>query len=703
MVESKKDILLRVYIIFFAFCLFGSAIILQIVRLQFVQGDFWRSKADSLMLDYKTIEANRGSIYACDGSFLAASLPVYEARIDFAVKGIKEKSFNNKVDSLALCLSQLFNDRTKNEYRQLLCTGRNEGEKYFLLKRNISHKQVKQVKQFPVFREGRYKGGLIVIQKSKREKPFQMLAHRTIGYKRQGVEPVGIEGAYDKYLTGTSGQRLMQKLSGGVWKPVNDENEIEPRDGNDVISTIDPDIQDVAHRALLTQLQMHGADKGCAILMEVATGEIKAIANLTRDKNGEYWEDFNYAIGYATDPGSTFKLASYMTAIEHGHIKIDDTVDTQGGVYTVGGLPVKDSHDGGYGKISVKQAFEVSSNVAVAKLIRRHYAKNPHAFINALHHYHLDRPIGLQIRGEAKPKIKNPGDKDWSKVSLAFMSFGYESLLTPLQILTFYNGVANNGKMVKPLFVKEIRNKGHVIKKYNTEVLVESLCSPSTIARLKLMMEGVVENGTATNLSTTEYKIAGKTGTAQLNTPGKGYKSGKMTYQASFVGYFPAEEPKYSCMVAVFAPSNNVYYGNRVAGPIFREIADKVYSIQPEMHKELQPDTSISALRHPLVKKGDTRKTISAIKTLKLAHSTSAVETDYVCISTDGSEIRLKEINMQQGLVPDVTGMGLRDALNLLESRGMKTSVTGRGTVKRQSVAAGTRAVKGQSIVIELG
>src|SRR5690606_6928859 len=436
---------------------------------------------------------------------------------------------------------------------------------------------------------------------------FNILAARTIGYDREGIQPVGIEGAYSKELRGINGKRLEQKIAGGVWMPISDENEIEPVDGSDVYSTIDVNIQDVAESALMKQLKKHHAGYGCVAVMEVATGEIKAIANLQRVKDSTYYESYNFAVGAATEPGSTFKLPALMAAFEDGYLDLDDMVDTEDGTTKFYDAVMRDSHKGGYGKISIKESFVKSSNVAISKEINRVYSKDPQKFIDRLNKMYVNKKLGIELAGEGTPYIKNTDDKSWSGITLPWMSIGYEVELTPLNILTFYNTVANNGKMVKPKFVREIRHRGQLVRKIETEVLNPSVCSEKTIKMAKEMLEGVVEEGTAKNLKNEVYKIAGKTGTAQIANKKLGYKYKndlKVSHQASFVGYFPADNPKYTCIVVVNAPSKGVYYGNLVAGPIFKEVADKVYATSIEIHKEIHKKENQAKSRIPYAKDG---------------------------------------------------------------------------------------------------
>lgn len=697
----RRTILLRVYLSYAAIALFGIAIVVQIVRLQFFEGKQWRTLADSLSTEYMNVDAVRGNIYASDGSLLATSLPEYEIRVDVNASSITDEIFYDKVDSLAYKLSNLFHDYPPREYARKFKKARHSGERYFLVKRNVSFSELKKMKTFPLFNLGRYKGGFIVVQKNKRVKPFKYLASRTIGYKVDGVQPVGLEGAYDELLGGQRGKRLMQRIAGGVWMPINDDDEIAPKDGSDVISTIDINIQDVAQNALLKQLQDNNADHGCVALMEVETGEIKAIANFTRTSEGVYEENYNYAVGESTEPGSTFKLASLISAFEDGYISLDDTVDTQDGKIKFYDHWLRDAHEGGSGIVTIQKAFEISSNVGIAKTIVKHYRDNPEKFIRNLHDMHLNEPIGLQIPGEGMPRIKTPDDKDWSGISLPQMSIGYEIKLTPLQILTFYNAIANNGKMIAPIFVKEIQSMGKKEKEFSTKVIDNKICSDATLAKVHKMLEGVVNHGTAVNLSTAIYSIAGKTGTAQIADRTRGYKQGKMTYQASFCGYFPANKPKYSMIVVVNAPSSVVYTGNYVAGPIFREIADKVYASSTNMHKDISEELSSMINDVPVAKAGSlslTKKVYNKIGISSQTHSNA----EWMTAMKNDNSVALVQREVIDGLVPNVVGMGMEDALYLLENSGLQAVAKGSGKVVHQSLGVGTRAIKGQTVYIEL-
>jgi cell division protein FtsI (penicillin-binding protein 3) len=702
--DIKKDFLWRIYLMYFFIVLFGLSVILKVCTIQFAEGDYWREKEQELTMKYFNIEASRGNIFSSDGSLLATSVPIFELRMDVISEPVTDKIFYEKLDSLSLRLAETFTHRSKSEWRTALKNARKNKERYFLIARKVNYATLKEVRTFPIFKMGKYKGGLLVEQQSRRELPFKNLAQRTIGYDRKNNKPLGIEGAFNKDLQGVSGKRLMQKIAGGVYKPINQDNEIEPQDGNDIITTIDANIQDVAHHALEKQLRAQNAHHGCAILMEVRTGAIKAMVNLSRLDSGSYAETFNYAIGEGTEPGSTFKLASIMAAIEDGYTDLDEIVDTEGGRKNyAGGYVMKDSHDGGYGKITVKQVFEKSSNVGTSNIIMKYYKKQPQKFIDRIYAFGIHKPLGIALPGEATPYIKDTKSKLWSALSLPLMSIGYEEKLTPLQTLNFYNTVANNGKMMRPQFVKEIRTKGQLIKSFPPEVINPAICSQTTIDKAREMMEGVVKEGTATFLRTAPYQIAAKTGTAQIALGNKGYtQDGKKTYMASLCGYFPAKDPLYSIIIVVSAPSKAAYYGNEVAGPVFREIADKVYSNSKEIHKPLQLDTARTIVHVPLVKSGKKSDIQIIAQELSLKTAITDENANYVWAQINKETFYLKGLETKESEVPQLVGMGLRDALTILENQKITVKVIGRGVIKKQSLAAGTRVLKGTTITIEL-
>lgn len=697
----RKDIILRVYLTFVLLALVAVAIFSRAVHIQLFQGDKWKKMSDSLTTHFMDVEAGRGNIYAADGSLLATSLPEYELRMDLMTETLTDEIFNEHVDSLAICLANLFQDKTASEYEHKIIKARKNRERYLLIKRVVNYPQLQAVKKFPIFRMGKNKGGLLVIQKDKRIQPFNSLASRTIGYKVKGVQPVGLEGAYDTDLGGVTGKRLVQRISGGILVPLNEEDEIAPKDGYDIYTTIDVNIQDVAQNALAEQLIKHNADHGCVILMEVATGEIKAIANLTRIEEGVYKEKYNYAIGEAMEPGSTFKLATYMAAIEDGIFRPSDTVDTDGGKFRLYNTTLSDSHEGGYGRIPMLKAFELSSNVAIAKKIHNGYKDKPEQFIERLKQFGLDKQLELQIPGTPKPRVKDPNSTDWSGLSLSRLAIGYEIKMTPLQTLVLYNAVANGGKMVSPIIVREKRSMGQVVETYKCKTLKKKICSDETLAMMKMMMEGVVKDGTAKNLSTTIYPIAGKTGTAQVAQGRSGYKNGKKTYSASFCGYFPADNPKYSMIVVVIDPSHAGYYGNVVAGPVFKNIADKVYSTRLDMHQDISTIYANVPNDVPVAKDGLKEKTLEVYNKIGVKAS---VQNDVEWVDVEKNEhlLAFAAKDPVSGTVPNAIGMGLQDAIFLLENAGLKVLAKGKGKVTQQSLSPGQAIRKGSSVFLTL-
>jgi len=686
--------------------LFSVVIFGRIIYLQFYIGNDLRKKAKTLTTKNLFIPATRGNIYAQDGSLLATSVPIYETAVDLTVSSITDEIFENEVDSLAYCLANLFKNKTAREYSKELKTQRREGRKYYIIKRNVKYYELKKMKSFPILRRGKFKGGFIYLQQNKRALPFRSLAERTIGYeriiknkKKVDTLKIGIEGAYSKILAGISGVTLVQKISGSDWIPIYSSNQLEPQDGYDIYTTIDINFQDVAEHALYTQLKLNNADHGCVVLMEVGTGKIRAIANLKRISEGVYKEVYNYVIGESTEPGSTFKLASILTAIEQGKITLHDSVNTGNGKYKFHDKWMNDSHEGGYGTISVQKSIELSSNVAISKIIYNNYSKNPKEWIDGIYKTKLNEKTGIDIYGEANPFIKDPKDKFWSGVSLPWMSIGYEVQLTPLQILTFYNAIANNGYRVRPIVVEEIKSKGQSIKKIEPIVDSKPIFSSETIKAAKIMLEGVVKNGTAKNLSTTTYQIAGKTGTALVADRSGKYKGNKRTYQASFVGYFPADNPKYSCIVVINDPSKNAYYGNIVAGPIFKEIADKVYATNLSLHEELGSKIIYTSV--PISKNGYYKDLQTVLDTLKIPCKKS--NETWVKTNIDNKKVNCTNYSISEKYIPLVVGMGAQDAIHILEEKGLNVLIKGRGFVINQSIKNGMPIIKGDTIILNLG
>lgn len=707
--ENKKDILRRVYIVYIFCCVFALTVIGRVCYIQFGQGEHWKKEAMNFTVRELDIEAVRGNIFASDGSLLATSLPYYEVAIDPRANEnlITEEMFADSAKLLSVELARLLPAKSSAEYYQMLVTAKRKGAQYQLIARNVSHQQLQEMKTFPLFRLGRYKGGLIYVQTNRRERPFTMLASRTIGYiSDSGRVKVGLEGAYDSVLTGVSGKRLMRKIAGGVWMPLNNENEIEPQHGKDIVTTIDINIQDVAENALRNSLAEHNAKYGCVVLMEVQTGEIRAIANLTRMDSGVYVEDYNYAIADAREPGSTFKLASFLVAMDDGLLTLNDKVDLNGGAYKYFDRVMHDSHEPKKEIVTAEEAFWESSNVGISRLITARYGKEPRKFTDGLHRLRFGEPLGLSIKGEGKSMIRDAGAKGWSGTSLPWISIGYESLITPMQTLTLYNAVANDGKMMKPMFVKEIREKGKVTHVYEPEVLNPAIAKPETIKSARKLLEGVVQNGTAKNMKNTVYQVAGKTGTAQVANNGK-YKGEKLIYQASFVGYFPADKPRYTCIVIVNAPSNDVYYGGLVAGPIFKQIADRVYATELEIHdpvNNFQPTVK----EVPSVLTGLSAPTLAAAGMLhqQVSGTGTIGGSNYVSLKTVDQSLQAKSANpdaqLKNGIMPDLRGMNATDAVFLLENYGIRVKIKGVGAVINQSVAPGEKIPATREVFLEL-
>ncbi len=712
--ENKKDILSRTYLVYVMLCVFAIAILYKMCIIQFKEGDEWKAKAEAFNTKVFEIEAVRGNIFDVNGNLLATSLPYYEIAVDINAPSIDDKLFEAKIDSLSFMLADLFKDKTEKQYKKILRNARKSGDRYVVLKRNVPYKDLQTLKTFPIFKRGK-RGGLVTLQTNKRERPFKMLAARSIGYiqyQKDDTLKVGLDGAYDTLLRGISGQRLMQKIAGDVWRPINDENEVEPKDGSDLYTTIDINIQDVAENALLKTLTKNNASHGCAILMEVKTGEIKAIANLTRsgkDTNSYYYsEDLNYAVGYATEPGSTFKLASYLAVMDDYGVSLDEKIQVGNGEVTYYNKTIKDHDPPESPVLTLQRAFEVSSNVAAAKTIVKYYSKNPQQYIDKLKTFHLNQKLGLSIPGEANPLIKETKSKDWSGITLPQMSYGYESLITPLQTLTLYNTIANDGRMVRPRFEKEIKRNGKTIKTFTTEVISEQIVKKSTIQKAKQMLEGVVQNGTGKGLKITAFKVGGKTGTAQIAKGGKkGYgEVGNRDYQASFVGYFPADKPLYTCIVIINSPSNGIYYGGLVAGPVFKEIAEKVYSTSMDFMDPINNKKNLLTKAPGSIKSKNNEMLVSS-KALKLPVRSNGTDENYVSRNyTDSTAVSLQASNLEsqlkKGIVPNLNGLSAKDALFLLENSGFHVKVLGMGSVKKQSIEAGQKFNKGDKITLIL-
>ncbi|MDR2010142.1 MAG: transpeptidase family protein [Bacteroidales bacterium] len=716
--KDNSNIMVKMVFLYICMVIFGISIIVKIVYLQFFYDKENFAEALGSTIIEARIEPTRGDIYSSDGKLMATSVARYEVGVDLNCEAITQEVFNDNVDSLAICLCEIFPHKTKEKYKQELMASRDKGSRYYRINYKASFSQFKKLEQCPLLRKGRLKGGFVYAKTFTRQKPCGILASRTIGSLNPNkVGNVGLEAAFNNELGGQVGYTVKERISGSLWMPVENAQTVKPIDGMDLISTIDVSIQDVTETALENQLRKHNAKYGTAVVMEVETGKIRAIANLERkilrDKNGNpvkdeegniqysYQETLNYAVGEATDPGSTFKLASMLVALEDGYVTPDQMVETGNGVIKYYGKAMKDTKVGGYGTITLKEAFEVSSNVGLSKIINENYKHQPDKYVEGLYRLHLHEPLGVVIKGEAIPVIHHPNEKGvWSGLSLTQMSIGYELQISPLQILTLYNAIANNGKMMRPIFAEALSYRGKIQKIFEPEVIDPQICSPKTIEIIKEMLEGVVENGTAKNIKNSNYKIAGKTGTAQMNY---GNDTLGIEYHASFVGYFPADDPKYTCIVSVYRPNRKGFYGNVVAGPVFKEIADRIYSTDPNFHKA---DTTIHDVPTiPLAKKGCKKETDIVYKWLNYNTNINSLgQTEWIIPTIDNEKVIYKPINFSDDTrVPNVIGMGLKDAIVILENAGLNVKVSGRGRVTRQVPGQGNHYRKGDDIVIILG
>ena len=648
---------------------------------------------------YFKVEAPRGNIIADDGALLAISMPLYDVRLDMSV--MDKKLFDSSLSELSSLLADLFKDKTNKEYELFLRSSKEaKKNKYILLRNKVTHNELNALKKMPVLDLGQNKGGLIAEQRPNREKPFGLLAQRTVGVLR-GVNPVGIERAFNQTLSGFDGIHLKRKIAKGIWVPQDAEGNRLPRAGNNVVTTINTDMQDVAEKALENTLINNNADWGCVVLMEVATGKVKVIANLKKQEDGSVRENFNYAMAKHVSPGSTFKLASIIAGLEDGFFKVEDSVRTYGGKFSFYDRVMMDSKLGLYDNITIKNAFINSSNVGISRIIFDNYKNNPTAFTDRIYKMGLSTPLELELPFPNNLKSPIPNKGGWSGVTLPWMSIGYEMQLTPIHMLTFYNAIANQGKMVKPIFTSAISRDGKIIKKHTTQVINPSICSKSTIETVIPLLIGVVEDGTAKNIRTNNYLIAGKTGTTVINFNNRDLGEEK-EYQASFAGFFPADNPRYSCIVVINNPRENGHYGGSVAAPIFKELADKVYASDMSIHKALRPSDQVLSL--PKVNQGHTNDANNVLASFNI----NRIVTDemWMVASTTNTQVSLEvrkvERDLSNGNMPDLSGMGIQDAIFLLESYGLVVEVSGIGTVQSQSISKGNKFFKGSVIKLEL-
>lgn len=694
------------------FCAFNTA---------FVEKDKWLKVAESQKRPNRLVLPSRGNIYSEDGKLMATSVPRYYMYIDFKADcfvnpgpkwnsrdTLLKSSSANSVDSLAKYLSRKFRDRTPAGYKAYILRGlKSKSRQYPLFAKKVSYSDLKEIRKYPFLRLGRFKSGFYTKEMVQRQKPFGNLASRTIGdiygeIKEEGTTKGknGLELQYDSLLRGQAGYSSVRRLGGG-WTNV---IELEPVDGMDIRTTIDINIQDITEKSLEDKLKEIDAESGTAVVMEVATGEIKAITNLGRMREGVYGETKNHAVADEIEPGSTFKVASIMVALEDGVCQPSDTVDTGNGIYMYKGARMTDhnKHKGGYKKISVEQAIWYSSNIGVAKAVLKGYEKNPTKFVEGLYRIGMNADLRLEIPGSGRAKIRRPNDTTtyWSKTTLPWMSFGYETQIPPINTLAFYNAIANNGTMMRPMFTKEILNNGKTVETFSPEVIIPSICSDRTLAIIKDMLTGVVEKGTGKPVHSDIVRIAGKTGTAQIASHGVYRTSG---HQVAFCGYFPADNPKYSCIVVIRRPRIGYPSGGTMSGGVVKAIAEKIYASHISLElKEMERDSM--AVMLPRVKGGNLSAIEDVLSDLDIEANTDSVRSKWVNVSrvADKENLGMTDVRIHKGLVPNVIGMGAKDAVYLMEQAGLRVSISGIGRVISQSIRPGQKASKGQAVLLTL-
>lgn len=706
--KNEREFSNRTWLTFGLFVVLGLAVFGRILWIQGAEHEQWTEVGERFESSVQSIAPARGQIYASNGSVLATSVPVFEVRWDSKSEAIDWDTFDRELTALCEGLSEVLGGKSPSEYRDILREGRNLGRRNTLVARRVSYIKQKQLAELPFIRRGRFKSGFTFQRIEQRRKPFGDLAGRTIGIDRD-ENRVGLEASWNEELAGVTGRQLQRRVAGGQWMPVSDDYIVEPVAGYDVISSIDMHLQDVASSALKRQLLAHDAAWGTVILMEVATGKIRAMANLTRTKEGTedtpsvYQESFNHAIGTAVEPGSTFKLASLLTAMESGGVGPDDEIDTGNGVISFYGKRMSDSNadQGGNGVLTTEEVFEVSSNVGTALTIKSAFGEEPQQFLDGLQSLGVHESTGIRLAGESQPQVYTEvGSGRWSGLSLTQMSIGYEVTQTPLQTLSLYNTIANGGRMMRPQLVERLETNGTVVRTIEPEVINERICSQATLEACQRMMRRVADpngKGTAQYIfAKSPYTVAGKTGTARIAGP-NGYDG---RYRASFAGYFPAEAPRYSCIVVIADTRSGIYYGSSIAGPVFRELANKVYATDPTFH---QSSVGLLTAEHrlPGAKDGAREELVRLYSAFGLPYSGDNTS-DWVTVTTGDSVATLTPRSIQPAHVPDVRGMGLRDALYLLENAGLRVQTKGAGTVRRQSIAPGSAINGSSSIILEL-
>lgn len=711
MTDKRTNIVLRFGIIYTIICLSFLLVLYRIVVIQFVERDHWLALAAKSVKTNIIVKPNRGNIYACDGRLMASSIPTYYVYMDLRVPALHEKEgilFKNNIDSLSIYLSSFFRDKTPTEYKILLTKAYQTGQGEFQLsQRRISYAELKQLKTVPLFRLGRNKSGFITKEFFRRVRPFGSLASRTIGDifadESKGGRS-GLEMSFNSDLVGTPGISVRQKVANTYMETV----QVEPIDGMDVNTTIDVDLQDIAENALLDGVKEFDAAVGYAILMEVHSGEVKAIVNMQRNNNGTYSENRNGAVSDLVEPGSTFKVASLMAAIDEGKVRITDTINTYNGMYAYGSSIMTDhnANHGGYHKITVAQAIYGSSNIGISRAIYKAYGKNPAAFVDKLYSMKLNEDMNLEIPGAAAPHIRHPNDKSaayWSNTTLPWMAVGYETQIPPIYTLAFYNSIANDGKLIKPFFVKSISKNGQIVKSFETKVINPAICKPSTLKDIRFTLLGVVEDklGTAQNVRSKYVRIAGKSGTAQISKGKIGYKDGGKKHQVSFCGYFPYENPLYTCIVVMREPGIGYPSGGRMSGSVFKNIAERVMALNSN-RKLTQVDADSVKEKDwvPITKIGYYKAIRTVMSDLQLP--LASISTDWVKTLANKKLTEVEPIPVTKNVIPNLTGMGAKDAVFILENMGLNVQIQGCGKVISQNLKSGTLAKKGSTVLINL-
>jgi cell division protein FtsI (penicillin-binding protein 3) len=710
--SDRRDILLRFGIVYVVILAVAVAIIFKIIDIQFLERPIWMKLASHLTQADREAPATRGNIFAADGELLASTLPKYYLYMDMRAEALRDTLkhhtkalFYEKVDSLAKALSRKLGGRSQEEYRRSLTNAyKRKNGRFLVYPFLVSFSDMQQIRQFPLFNLGRIKSGLCEEVYARRVRPFGDLGSRTIG-DIYGIEERGgkngVELAFDTLLRGKPGVFSRQRIA-GRWENV---VEVPPENGADVYTTLDVSIQDITESSLLKEMTALNANEGCAIVMEVSTGQIKAVANLSRASDGTYYEKRNQAFADQGEPGSTFKVASVMAALDDGRISENDTIDTGNGIYSFFGQQMKDhnAERGGYHRISVAQAIWYSSNIGVSRAIFKAYKNDPGAFVDKLYRMKLNQPMHFDIPGAGAPHIKHPNDKNsyWSNTSLPWMSIGYELGMPPIYTLAFYNAIANNGKMIRPYLVKEVKRNGKTIKAFTTETINEAICKPTTLVKIRTMLEGVVKYGTGKSVNSPYVKIAGKSGTAQISKGIAGYKTNGITHQVSFCGYFPADNPQYTVICVIREPQIGVASGGHMSGAVVKDIAEMVY-VKKMTATPNDLAKTVNGPKTPIVKGGNYSEVQTVLSRLAINYMGDKGSSKWIQTATDGNSVQVRSMSYRRTSVPNVVGLGAKDAVYLLENIGLRAQLVGRGKVTAQSLLPGTYPSKGQTVVLTL-